>query len=256
MHGSQSLPPPRAAPPLIDLRTHAVFLDLDGTLLEIADDPESVRADAALADMLCELGRACGGALALITGRAIQDADRVLHGAVHNIAGVHGLELRRDGAIERDACAAAHLAVALADVHDLVRRQLLPARVEVKGGSVALHYRHAPEHAQAIHALAAQIAASHGLRMLPGKMVIEIVAGAQTKGDAVVRFMDRPPFAGRTPVAVGDDITDADAFAAAARLRGFAVRVGETPAAAAYRLDSPSEVRAWLAALLRNAGVQ
>lgn len=257
MHGSKTPPPTRAAPPLLDLRRQAVFLDLDGTLLEIENDPAAVQAGSDLMQLLRDVRDTCGGALALITGRTIEDADRVLLGAVDNMAGVHGLEYRLNGLVSRDALASAELTAALSEVHDLARRQLLPARIEVKGGSVALHYRHAPQHEQAIHALAAQIAASHRLRTLPGKMVIEIVAGAHTKGDAVTMFMDRAPFAGRTPVAVGDDVTDEDAFAAVARAGGFAVRVGETSTTgAAFALPAPQAVRAWLAASLNRARLQ
>jgi trehalose 6-phosphate phosphatase len=189
--------------------------------------------------------------VALITGRTISDADRILGGAIGNIAGVHGLEYRINGKLRRDHAAALELKAALEDVRDLIEAGVLHARVEEKGASVALHYRHAPDIEQDVRACAAQIAARHRLRTLPGKMVIEIVAGAHTKGDAVDAFLREPPFVGRAPVAVGDDVTDEDAFAAAARAGGYAIRVGASrSSSAAYRLATPAAVHEWLDASL------
>jgi len=240
-----------ARPPLLDARRHALFLDLDGTLVDIEQHPEDVTASDAVRALLRRWNEASGGALALITGRTIAGADGVLHGAVPIVAGLHGLEHRINGKVTRDARAAAEIAAAREDVATLVQSEELPARVEDKGAALALHYRDAPEMEQHVRALAAQIAAKHRLRTLPGKMVIEIVAGAHTKGDAVETFMRAAPFAGRVPVAVGDDVTDEDAFAAAARGGGFGVRVGGVSStSAAYRLASPSAVHTWLSASL------
>lgn len=253
MHGSLITPgtASSAAPPLFDARHCALFLDLDGTLVEIEERPDDVVAGDGLRTLLRRVCDAAGGAVALITGRTIADADGILGGAIANIAGVHGLEYRVNGKLHRDHGAASELKAALEDVNDLAGAGVLHAKIEEKGASVALHYRHAPEIEQDVRACAAQIAARHRLRTLPGKMVIEIVAGAHTKGDAMDAFMRAAPFTGRTPVAVGDDVTDEDAFAAAARARGFAIRVGESrSSSAAYRLESPVAVRAWLAASL------
>jgi trehalose 6-phosphate phosphatase len=257
MHGSKfatGTAVSSAAPPLLDVRRHALFLDLDGTLVEIEERPDDVVAGGALRTLLRRACAAMDGAVALITGRTISDADRILGGAIANIAGVHGLEHRINGKLDRDHEAASELNAALEDVRDLVAAGMLQANIEEKGASVALHYRHLPEIEQDVRACAAQIAARHRLRTLPGKMVIEIVAGAHTKGDAMEALMRSPPFAGRTPVAVGDDVTDEDAFAAAARAGGFAVRVGESrTSSAAYRLATPAEVHDWLAASLAGA---
>ncbi len=254
MHGSVLDPgtaASSAAPPLFDVRTQALFLDLDGTLVDIEAHPDDVIAHEALRALLRRACEAAGGAVALITGRTIADADRILGGAIVNIAGVHGLEHRLNGRINRDSDAASEMRAALADVRQLVEAGALKAHVEEKGASVALHYRHAPESECDVRACAAQIAAKHRLRTLPGKMVIEIVAGAHTKGDALETFLGAAPFAGRKPVAVGDDVTDEDAFAAAARADGYAIRVGESrTSSAAYRLASPTAVRDWLAASL------
>jgi len=222
--------------------------------VEIEEHPDDVVANEALRALLRRAGEAMGGAVALITGRTIADADRILGGAIGNIAGVHGLEHRIDGRLKRDDEAASELNAAVEDVRELIDAGMLKARVEEKGASVALHYRHAPEIEQDVRACAAQIAARHRLRTLPGKMVIEIVAGAHTKGDAVEAFLRDAPFAGRVPVAVGDDVTDEDAFAAVARAGGFAIRVGKSrTSSAAYRLATPSAVHDWLSASLEGA---
>lgn len=243
-----------AAPPLFDVSRHALFLDLDGTLVEIEEHPDDVVAGDGLRTLLRRVCDAASGAVALITGRTIEDADRILGGAIANIAGVHGLEHRINGKLNRDHAAASELRAALEDVRDLAAAGALEAMIEEKGASVALHYRHAPELEQVVRACAAQIAARHRLRMLPGKMVIEIVAGAHTKGDAVRSFLRSAPFARRAPVAIGDDVTDEDAFAAAARAGGFAIRVGESrSSSAAYRLATPAAVHAWLEASLEGA---
>jgi trehalose 6-phosphate phosphatase len=163
------------------------------------------------------------------------------------------MEHRLGGKLMRDERAASELAAAREDIAKFVASGRLGARIEEKGASIALHYRHAPELESDVRALAAQIAAKHHLRTLPGKMVIEIVAGAHTKGDAVEAFMRTPFFVGRVPVAVGDDVTDEDAFAAAARDGGFGVRVGGVSStSAAYRLPTPDAVHEWLAASLEQ----
>src|SRR5690606_28281496 len=114
----------------------------------------------------------------------------------------------------------------------------LVADIEDKGAALALHYRRAPEHAEAVRRIAAELAERHGLSLIEGKMVVELKHGQRTKGDAVAAFMADPPFAGRIPVAVGDDVTDEDAFAAVEQLGGVAILVGAPRAtAASCRLD-------------------
>lgn len=230
------------APPVLDLATHALFLDLDGTLVDIADTPSDVAASAELLDTLRRLAPRMDGALALITGRTIADADRVLNNMVAHIAGVHGAELRASRAPPDPRMHAAE-----ADVAHALAAQAIPARAEFKGASIALHYRHAPQCADAVRGLARDIAARHGLQTLPGKMVLEIIDGARTKGGALDAFMQTAPFVGRTPIAIGDDVTDEAAFAAAAAHGGFAVLVGgERDTVARFRLGGPRDVLAWL----------
>ncbi len=238
---------PLAPPPALDPRRHALFLDLDGSLLEIEQHPQDVRASAALRELLQQISAAMSGAVALITGRTVDDADRILHGALGHIAGVHGSEVLHGGQVTRAKAQSGELDAAREDVRRLLAQDGVRALVEDKGASLALHYRQTPEAEAPIKRIAAEIAAARGLRLLEGKMVVELVAGARTKGDALAGFMAQPPFAGRAPVAVGDDRTDEDAFAACNRLGGWGVLVGAPrESAASFALADPAAVGAWL----------
>jgi trehalose 6-phosphate phosphatase len=195
------------------------------------------------------LGARLNGALALLTGRTIADAERIVGGAVDAIAGVHGMELRlRPHVWARTAPAGPKVESMRTALSELLRRNALDAILEDKGASVALHYRHAPLGEDQVRGVARTLAAAHGLRVLYGKMVVEILAGETTKGDALVELMRVAPFAGRIPVAIGDDVTDEDAFAAVRRLGGVGVLVGPPRAtAASCALPDVAAVRAWLA---------
>jgi trehalose 6-phosphate phosphatase len=239
---------PIEAPPALDVHAHALFLDLDGTLIEIADHPDAVSASGELLELLHLLEEKMGGALALITGRTIADADRILSGAMQTIAGGHGFEIRvRSSPVHRENVSLKGVTAALTEARALATAKTLPAMIEEKLSSVALHYRHAPEMEPQVFEIAATLSKRHGLRMLHGKMVIELAAGARTKADALASLMDFPPFAGRTPIAIGDDITDENAFREAGRRGGFAILVGERrPSLARYRLSDPAGVFTWL----------
>ena len=243
----------RLHPPLLEPADDALFLDLDGTLLEIADHPAAVSASTDLRSLLRELCTRFDGACAIITGRTVADADAILQGALGAIAGVHGAELKTPVA-STVQWSVAHEPVwaARADAFALASR--LNLLIEDKKASLALHYRHAPELAERVREAAADIAATHGLRVMQGQLVVELLAGQRTKGDALDAFMRQPPFAGRRAIAVGDDVTDEDAFKAAASFNGFGVLVGERRhSAARFALEDPSSVAAWLRASLRGA---
>lgn len=240
-------------PPPLDADRDALFLDLDGTLVEIASRPHAVVYSPELHHLLQRLQTAVHGAVALVTGRTIHEADRILHGALRYVAGVHGYEIQRGSTITHAPVDLAPLHAAMHEVRARIGAQTLPALVEDKHASIALHYRHAPEAGPALLQIAQDIAARHGLRILQGKMVIELVAGAQNKGDAVRSLINDAPFRNRTPVALGDDKTDEDTFEAVNALGGFGILVGdERPTAARYRLGSPAAVRAWLSAVLSD----
>ncbi|MBL8532175.1 MAG: trehalose-phosphatase [Hyphomonadaceae bacterium] len=242
-----------SAPPPFNPLRHALFLDLDGTLAPIASDPAAVTLDADARDVIMRATSASGGAVAILTGRTVADADRILRMRLPHIAGTHGLELRAGAVTTSAGYNAAALRAAIRDVQAHFSRGAAP-RLEDKGASIALHYRHAPDLEAPLRNVAQRTAARRGLRTLEGKMVIELLAAAGTKADALRAFMSAPPFTGRTPVAIGDDVTDEAAFEAAQSTGGVAVLVGERrQTTAAHHLADPSAVIAWIAAGLERA---
>ncbi|WP_158766151.1 trehalose-phosphatase [Terricaulis silvestris] len=243
---------PSKAPPPLDLRAHALFLDLDGTLVDIAARPEDVVAGENLRTLLRDLARALGGAMALLTGRTIESAESILGGAIDSIAGLHGFETRFHGATHRAEDDLSPVTAALVAARAMHQSGVLPARIEDKRAGFALHYRDAPEAGPAVRQIAEMIAEAHGLTVIEGKMVAELTLGVRTKGDALAAFMQEAPFRGRTPIALGDDVTDEDAFTAARERGGYGVLVGATRiSVATYAVRDSSAVTAWLAAGLR-----
>lgn len=237
------------APPPLDVRSHALFLDLDGTLVEFAAHPEQVVASEELRELLATLSRAMEGAVALITGRSIASADAVLDGALIHIAGIHGLERRTQDAIVGVDGDLSPIAKAISDARHMIANDALDADIEDKGAAFALHYRRTPQFADPLRRVAAELAHRHGLSIVEGKMVIELKLGERTKADAVIDFMSTAPFAGRTPIAIGDDVTDEDAFRAVNELGGKAILVGASRITAAHwGLADTQAVFAWLKA--------
>lgn len=246
--GSMGLPPP---PPL-RLPTTALFADLDGTLARIEDHPLDVVPDEARTALLEALSVALSGRLAVVSGRSLEDLDRVLSSRVRPLAGVHGLARRAaDGSV---TVAPAHpgLAQARDDLQPLVARH--PGLwLEDKGHALALHYRAAPQWKAAATAAASRAASRHGLTLQNGSMVAELRTPGPDKGGAVEAFMAEPPFAGATPVFIGDDLTDEHGFAAATRLGGYGVLVGDRrPTQARYALADVEAAHDWLARSLRT----
>lgn len=247
MMTSASLPMPRT--------DWALFLDFDGTLVEIADAPDAVRSEHHLLDTLKALSDRLGGALAIVSGRPIAEIDAHLDHASFAVAGLHGLEMRLNSRLpilRTDQSGPGSRIIAdlhaFADSHE----GLL---LEDKGVAVALHYRNRPELESAcIEAADTAVAGRRDLQLLHGKMVVEIKPAAGNKGRAVRRFMQEPQFAGRLPVFAGDDVTDEDGFRVAQALGGFGIKVGEGDTAAQWRIDSVSEFLGWLAALANRLG--
>jgi trehalose 6-phosphate phosphatase len=229
----------------------AFFLDVDGTLADIAPHPEAVAIADHARDTLSLLAAGCGGAVALVSGRAIVDIDRLFAPLHLPAAGLHGFE-RRDaaGRITRaDVDTGRLLAVragltAFAAAHP-------GALVEDKGLSLALHYRQAPAAEADAFALAKELETEAGgaLVLQRGKMVVELRPAGPDKGTAVAAFMAEPPFAGRRPVFVGDDVTDEAGFATINAMDGISIRVGVgTPTCARYDGASVAGIHDWLAA--------
>ena len=234
------------APPLSLLDGAALFLDFDGTLVELAETPDSIRVPGALRALLDRLSRKLEGRLAIVSGRAIADLDLYVGTAGISVAGSHGLELRApDGRVSRPPPVAALEDARIEVASFAVGREGL--LVEEKPASVALHYRRAPALEGEVAAFMAGLAERTGLAVQAGKMVAELRPPGPTKGDAVVALMAEPAFDGARPVVVGDDITDEDAFEAAVRLGGDGVLVGPPRATAArWRLDDVEAVSRWL----------
>lgn len=223
----------------------ALFLDFDGTLVDIAPAPDRVVVEPGLVASLGSLARCMGGALGIVSGRPIAEVDRWLAPLQLPVAGIHGAERRSaDGAVRRIALSGLD---AVAEAAERVATLHPGLRVERKGVAVALHYRLAPQHeADCLAAMADAVSRDPGLHLMRGKMVVEVLPNGVSKGHAIDAFLAEPPFAGRRPVFLGDDVTDEHGFAAVQRLGGEAVKVGPGDTIAALRLGSPDNVRRWL----------
>ena len=233
----------------------AVFLDFDGTLVDLAPTPDGVRLEPGVVEALALLAERHGGALALISGRPVAQIDAMLAPLVLPVAGVHGVERRgADGQL--------HVAATPDVAPVLARARALAAMypgllVEQKRGAVALHYRLAPELEHLCsQEMTAAVQACPGVLLLHGKMVLEAKPAATDKGGAIAAFMQETPFAGRRPVFAGDDTTDEAGFVFVQQVGGQGVKVGSGPSAATLRLASPGTLRtALLAASVSPEGV-
>lgn len=232
------------------------FLDVDGTLLDIAEHPQHVRIDDDLGRLLKELRDAAGGALALITGRAVAEIDRLFASSAFCVAGQHGAE-RRDssGTMHRHGVPLAGLRHAAEQLRRMVEEH--PALVlEDKGMNLALHYRRAPELGAAVREAVRALADELGdeFEVQTGKAVVEIKPSGRDKGVAIAEFLEEAPFRGRVPVFIGDDLTDEFGFVFINRVGGHSVKVGEGGSAARWRLPDAGAVRAWLARFVAQHG--
>ena len=240
------------APPRAE-RRWAYFLDVDGTLLDFASTPDGAQVGAGTLALLRRLHDATGGAVALISGRALRDVERLFAGLTLAVAGQHGLE-------GRDADGTVTWMVEPGPMHDDLKRQLQafvtenPSLIlEDKGVSFAVHYRAAPQlddlvrrRLESIHA---RLDATYVVA--PGKQVLEIRPVGATKGDAIRVFMRITPFEGRLPVFVGDDVTDEAGFAMVNDRGGHSVKVGDGESIARWRLTDTAAVAEWLETALR-----
>jgi trehalose 6-phosphate phosphatase len=239
-------------PPELRAGDIALFLDVDGTLLEIAHEPGAVKVPARLRRILERLVSATGGALALVSGRSLEQLDRLFFPLCLSAAGLYGLERRNLGLkAERatpDAAVLERVRARLAAFAAAHKGVLL----EDKGLTLALHYRKAPELADAAAATAAAAVAESrgGLVLLHGKMVCELKPPGVDKGRAIAAFLEEPPFAGRLPVFAGDDVTDEAGFVTINQWRGVSIRIGGAPTAAAYGLPNVPALHTWLLDLL------
>lgn len=224
------------------------FLDIDGTLLEFAERPEAVSADAGLKATLGRLFEAAAGAVALISGRPVADIDRLFAPLRFPAAGQHGIERRgHAGNLHIHAAPVAHLQDAVKKLERLVVRH--PGLVfENKGATLAVHYRLAPHLARDVERVMHELHGDLGseFELQSGKMLMEIKPSGKDKGTAIAEFMDEIPFRGRTPVFIGDDLTDEYGFALVNSRGGHSIKVGEGTSVACWRLADARAVRAWL----------
>jgi len=241
-------------PPNITWSSSALFLDVDGTLLDIAERPEYVMADPGLVVTLQEVAKTLGGAMALISGRQITEINRIFHPARFPASGAHGAEYQdsagrsRNKSVKSLPAAVVREIQAFADSH----RELL---LEHKQFGVALHYRQGPKLQSKCHETMNSVAGrvEDDFRLIDGKMVYELTPRSLDKGVAVAEFLGADPFRGRRPVYVGDDTTDEDAFIATNRLSGTSIRVGRAQKTqASFVLEDVDAVRRWLEQIIEN----
>jgi len=228
-----------------------LFLDIDGTLLDIAPTPDAVIVDATLLGLLRRLERACGGAIALVTGRPIAAVDALFAPLQLPVAGVHGFERRNaQGHYFRPGFVGAGLSYLRSEVTALAQ-SMHGVLLEDKGCAFAVHYRQAPNLEETLRLRLARLvsAALPAFELLDGDHVVEIKPVEHDKSTAIQAFMQEEPFSGRTPVFIGDDTTDLDGFAAMKRFNGLAIAVGSRIPGES-RLEGPRDVRAWLEGLL------
>jgi trehalose 6-phosphate phosphatase len=246
-----SVPVPRSLVP--HLSQTAILLDIDGTLLDLAPTPREVWVPPGLAKTLNRLLARTSGALALVSGRSLNDIDLIFAPEQFPAVGGHGAEMRLSTDNEAVAAHAPpmdkELKLRLAAIAKLSPGILL----EDKGYSLALHYRLAPHAEKAIYEAVSLIRAdlpNAPIEVLPGKSVCEIKHSGFNKASGVRELMKHEPFKGRRPLFIGDDVTDETVFAIMPDMNGLAFSVGRRAQGVAGHFDEPSDVRAFLAHLL------
>jgi len=237
----------------------AVLLDIDGTLLDLAPTPREVWVPPGLSTTLNRLLEKTSGALALVSGRSLNDIDLIFAPDQFPAVGGHGAEMRSSTGSEAVATHAppmdGELKRRLAAIAKLSPGILL----EDKGYSLALHYRLAPHAEKAIYEAVSLIRAdlpNAPIEVMPGKCVCEIKHSGFNKASGVIELMKHEPFKGRLPIFIGDDVTDESVFAIMPDLGGLAFSVGRRAQGVADHFDEPCDVRAWLARLVDHQGTR
>lgn len=246
-----TVPVPRALLPHFD--QCALLLDIDGTLLDLAPTPREVWVPPDLAKTLPRLLTRTGGALALVSGRSVNDIDLIFAPMQFPAVGGHGAEMRLSPENEAVASHAPPMNKELKRRLAAIAKLSPGILIEDKGYSLALHYRLAPHAEKAIYDAVSAIRADlpdAPIEVLPGKSVCEIKPSGFTKATGVRELMTHAPFQGRRPVFIGDDVTDETVFAIMPDFNGLAFSVGRRARGVAGHFDEPRDVRAWLAHLL------
>jgi trehalose 6-phosphate phosphatase len=228
-------------PPELDRKT-ALFLDLDGTLLEIAATPEEVVVPPGLPALLSQLHDQLDGAVAIVTGRPLSQTDALLQPFIASAAGEHGVSLRYADGTREELPAGIAVPDAWREALEAAAKRWPGVLVEPKPHGCAVHYRLAPEYGNEVWRLVRELVPPEHpwFRLVPAREAVEIGLRAASKGHAVERLMAHAPFHGRRPIFVGDDFTDEAGMSKARELGGLGLRVAE-----AFGGD-PAQVRAWL----------
>lgn len=238
----------------LDDAQYAFFFDVDGTLLDLAPTPDSVIVTDDLVSSLQKLDDRLSGAVALVTGRPLEFVERWFPFFSGAIAGLHGTEFRLPSGETERLEPGDHFRLAK-DFLNMTRERVGDLLVEDKGNAIALHYRNAPHLKDVAHELitVAQGLAGPEWHVQPGKYVFELRSRHGDKGAALRRLMQCAPFAGRVPLAFGDDLTDMPMLNAAINLGGQGIAIGETiRGSSSYTFSSPSALREWIAGLVES----
>jgi trehalose 6-phosphate phosphatase len=232
-----------------DPNGYAFLLDIDGTLLDIAPTPREVYVSHDLRETLQRLSERTMGAVAFVSGRPLREIDLLFAPLRLPAVAGHGAELRQSINASSPLRDARPLAPEVKQRFAAIAELGPGVLLEDKGYSLALHYRLAPHRAAAVLARAAEIRASipeAAIELLPGKMVIEVKHAGFNKATGVRELMAAPPFSGRRPIFIGDDVTDWSVFSVLPALEGVGISVGTDIAGATSRLERPADVRRWL----------
>lgn len=248
-----AVPVPSAIVPHLD--ECALLFDIDGTLIDLAPTPTAIHVPPELPLMLQELLRRTSGALALVSGRTIGDIDAIMAPVKLPAVGGHGAEMRLLSTGKVQAAEVlpmdAHLKKRFAAIAEFNSGIL----IEDKGYSMALHYRLAPEAERYVYDSVAAIRADlpeAPIEVLAGKFVVEIKHEGFSKATAVRALMAQPPFMGRFPIFLGDDVTDESVFGIMPDIHGAAYSVGRIVQGTAGHFDSPHDVRRWIARMIEE----
>ncbi len=248
---------PERAIGIEDVSKLAILLDIDGTILDIAPTPREVFVPHALRETLARLWQCVEGALAFVSGRPVSEIDLIFSPLQLPAVGGHGAELRL---VAGEAAAPPRLP----PLDAKLKRQFAAIAeagpgiiLEDKGYSLALHYRLAPDKERIVHEAATKIAAAAGssIELLPGKLVLEIKQSGVTKATAVRELMTQPPFRGRRPLFIGDDVTDLPVFDIMPEYRGISISVGRKVVGVDTCMERPADVRRWLEQLSHQGAV-
>jgi trehalose 6-phosphate phosphatase len=250
----ETVPVPSSLVP--HLSETAVLLDIDGTLLDLMPTPREVWVPPGLIKTLNRLYRRTGGALALVSGRSLNDIDLIFAPEQFPAVGGHGAEMRLSQESESVSAHAPPMDKELKRRLAAIAKLSPGILLEDKGYSLALHYRLAPHAERAIYEAVSLIRAdlpNAPIEVMPGKCVCEIKHSGFNKATGVLELMTHEPFKGRRPIFIGDDVTDESVFAIMPDLGGLAFSVGRRAKGVANHFDEPRDVREWLAQLVEDA---